>query len=632
MSFFFLHLLHEYSLEALIYIAPESLVLGSLEDLAAALNNADIILTAHRTIPLSLGSTVQSEWGGLQSELYTPGLLAFRGSSTCRRMLDWWAKSVSEPSHGPSAKRSGAERWIKSVSEIFEGARFLRKPGYDTGYWNLNGRRIRMDGEKVFVNDEPAYLFNFYGFDLNKGSESPSLQSCDRVNDMGEVTHLFSRYYDLLLKSGWHETSRWTYTYDFFRCGPKIPASARSYYRSLGVYANELGDPFTWIDDSELGHDKKAATLGSENELPFGVNVIGSLRSEKGVGEMARSSLRVLTAARIPFVANDFVDPSSENVEECPTHIAAGNPYRANIVTVNADTLPYFARNHPHYMRHRFNIGYWAWELPDFPSEWATSFGYLDEVWTLSRFARNSIASSSRVPVRVVHCSLDLESVSGPSLDRASFEIPDGMFLFLFMFDFHSVMERKNPLGLIRAFKAAFGARMDVQLVIKCSHSQEYPTEARILKDAAAGTNIHVLDGVYSRVAKNGLMQLADCYVSLHRSEGFGLTLAEAMFCGKPVIATGYSGNMDFMSGETGFLVPYRIAATDRAYGPYKAASRWADPDLDYAVDVFRYVEKNRELAAEVGRRGRSSVSTFLHPATIGRSVADRFQELGLLT
>ena len=100
----------------------------------------------------------------------------------------------------------------------------------------------------------------------------------------------------------------------------------------------------------------------------------------------------------------------------------------------------------------------------------------------------------------------------------------------------------------------------------------------------------------------------ADCYVSLHRSEGFGLTMAEAMLCGKPVIATGYSGNIDFMSDADSFLVPYRMVTIDRTHGPYKAGYHWADPDLDYACDLMRQVESSREAAAQVGLKARSKV------------------------
>jgi glycosyltransferase involved in cell wall biosynthesis len=137
------------------------------------------------------------------------------------------------------------------------------------------------------------------------------------------------------------------------------------------------------------------------------------------------------------------------------------------------------------------------------------------------------------------------------------------------------------------------------------------------------------MDAVLPRRATHSLMSVADCYVSLHRSEGFGLTMAEAMYCGKPVIATAYSGNVDFMTHENSFLIPYRLIEIDRDHGPYKAGYEWADPDVDRAVEVMRYVEKNRAAAAAVGERGRAHVSANLAPAAIGEQLRKRLDELG---
>ncbi|MGA8876898.1 MAG: glycosyltransferase, partial [Candidatus Korobacteraceae bacterium] len=170
----------------------------------------------------------------------------------------------------------------------------------------------------------------------------------------------------------------------------------------------------------------------------------------------------------------------------------------------------------------------------------------------------------------------------------------------------------------------------DVQLLIKSSHSAQHKDELALLQDAVSGTNVKILDTVLTREAKQQLMKTADCYVSLHRSEGFGLTLAEAMMCGKPVIATAYSGNVDFMSDSDSFLVPYRMVAIDRTHGPYKAGYQWADPDLDYAVDFMRYVESHREAAASLGLRAKAKVSDILNPATIGAAVRQRLEALGL--
>jgi glycosyltransferase involved in cell wall biosynthesis len=255
----------------------------------------------------------------------------------------------------------------------------------------------------------------------------------------------------------------------------------------------------------------------------------------------------------------------------------------------------------------------------------------VDEIWTPSEFTRNAIAACSPVPVKIVPYSMDPKfTVEDSEGSRPKFGLSPETFVFLFFFDFHSYLERKNPLGLIEAFKRAFGRRKDVQLLIKSIHGSEHSDELAAVQRACQGGNILLIDCVLTRAAKHELMRIADCYVSLHRSEGFGLTLAEAMLCGKPVIATGYSGNLDFMSEDDSFLVPYRLVSIDRTCGPYKAGYHWADPDLDYAADAMREVESRREAAMKRGQNAQRKVHDLLHPATIERRVRERLEELGL--
>ena len=179
---------------------------------------------------------------------------------------------------------------------------------------------MRMDGEQVLVNGEPARLVNFRGFDPRDPSGLSISQNRHQTAQAGNTFRLLARYYDLLMEAGWAETSHWRYSHDFFSAGPMVPVSARLYYRSLRAYANELGDPFTWISDSPDHCEQGTSVVAPPAGLPFGMNVLGHLRSEKGVGEMVRSNLRVLEAARIPFVAVDFVDQGSANVEQARRH------------------------------------------------------------------------------------------------------------------------------------------------------------------------------------------------------------------------------------------------------------------------------------------------------------------------
>lgn len=189
-------------------------------------------------------------------------------------------------------------------------------------------------------------------------------------------------------------------------------------------------------------------------------------------------------------------------------------------------------------------------------------------------------------------------------------------------------MERKNPLGLVRAFQRAFGDEEKAVLFIKVAHSEFDPASFADLQVACQAGNVRLHEEVMPRQAVNALMATADCYVSLHRSEGFGLTMSEAMSLGKPVIATGYSGNMDFMAAESSFLVDYRMVEIEKDYGPYQKGYVWADPDLDHAVKLMRRVYEHRDQAAAVGRRAREDAYRLLHPQVVGKLVKQRLVEL----
>lgn len=358
--------------------------------------------------------------------------------------------------------------------------------------------------------------------------------------------------------------------------------------------------------------------------IPFGINVAGYFASEKGVGEAARASIRALRAAGIPYVLNNFTDASSVNPDTDYSAFDDNNPYSVNLIHVNADQSAAFAEQKgSQYFEERYNIGYWFWELSEFPAEWQSSFRYFDEIWVASNFVLDAISRVAPIPVTKIPLSLPTTLTVRNDLTRAYFNIPDGKFIFTFIYDFHSNITRKNPLGLIEAFKRAFTMGDNALLILKCAHSERHLAELEILQQAAQGINFHIIDKVLSRDELNTLLAQTDCYISLHRSEGFGLTLAEAMLLGKPVIATGYSSNTDFMTMSNSFLVKYQLTEIDRDYGPYKKGCVWAEPDLEHAAELMRYVYQNPESALKIGSQARRDIAE-LHPQRVGGIIKER--------
>ncbi len=332
-----------------------------------------------------------------------------------------------------------------------------------------------------------------------------------------------------------------------------------------------------------------------EGPYPFGVNIAGYLKGEFGVAEAARASIKSMEAAGIPLALNMADTQLHRHEDDLVGGFSETNPYRINLVHANANTSHIFAREKgAGYLQGHYNIGYWFWELSRFPSTWRSAFDYYQEIWVASAFCQESISQISPVPVVKMTFPVLMGSAL-PRPDRAAFGLPDDRFLFGFVFDYLSQAERKNPMGLIAAFRQAFEDRRDALLVIKTINAEHAPEKAALLKELAGDSNVRFMDGHISRQEMTGLVASFDSFVSLHRSEGFGIGMAQAMYLGKPVIATGYSGNMDFMNHHNSYLVRYRLAELEQDYGPYEKGNVWADPDLEHAAELMRLVFGDRE-------------------------------------
>jgi glycosyltransferase involved in cell wall biosynthesis len=409
------------------------------------------------------------------------------------------------------------------------------------------------------------------------------------------------------------------------------------HYRELASYLKEHAT--TLVDDREscvlyklspaAGETVSAQTPAPETRveeaapLPFGVNISGYLTSEKGVGEAVRGQARSLLAAGVPVVLNNLVDDTAANgVEEC-TSFSRDNPYNVNLIHLNADAiLDFVGMRDREFFGNRYNVAFWAWETSRFPEIWWDRFEHLDEIWVGSDFVLDAIARVSPIPVVKTPLAAPVRPTVGPQA-RSRFNLGKKTFMFLFAFDYMSIFQRKNPLAAVQAFRKAFSSRDDVKLILKCAHSHASPDEARMLAKACHGANIQIIDDVISRQDVNALMNAADCYVSLHRSEGFGLTMAETMSLGKPVIATGYSGNMEFMTPANSYPVKYKLVEIDQAYGPY-SDGEWAEPDVDHAAELMRFVFKNREEASAVGKRARADMRRLFSPIAVGERMRQR--------
>jgi glycosyltransferase involved in cell wall biosynthesis len=358
-----------------------------------------------------------------------------------------------------------------------------------------------------------------------------------------------------------------------------------------------------------------------------GVNVVGYLRGELGVGESARLMLGALTAGGIPHATTSFDRHLQSRQSATYVATAPGAPYDTTLLCVNADMTPNVAAAVPSLLERSYRIGMWYWEVEDFPVSQHAGFRHVDEVWVATDFVRRAIEPHSPVPVRTITPPLPRPRLV-PGRSRAQLGLPERP-IFLFSFDYLSTVERKNPWGLVDAFEAAFTPGEGPLLVIKSINARRRPDQAERLRLHVAGSpDVLLLEDYLDPEDRDALMGLCDCYVSLHRSEGLGLTMAEAMAFGKPVIATGYSGNLQFMTEANSFLVPWTPASIPTGCEPYPQGGTWAEPDLEAAARLMRTVLEDTVLAAARGRQGAEDLRVLHSAEVAGQQISARLTEL----
>jgi glycosyltransferase involved in cell wall biosynthesis/2-polyprenyl-3-methyl-5-hydroxy-6-metoxy-1,4-benzoquinol methylase len=361
---------------------------------------------------------------------------------------------------------------------------------------------------------------------------------------------------------------------------------------------------------------------------PFGVNLAGYLQSTLGIGTVARSLVGALDAAHVPVLpVTGVLQPPTGRAEAFEAVPPQAVSFPFNLVCVNADGLPGFAHEAgPAFFDRRYTIGYWWWELPELPDELHDAFSLVQEVWVGSRFVREALERVSPVPV--VQMALPVEVAPVTPRSRAELGLPEGFVAMAFV-DFNSVMARKNPLGAIEAFARAFDGDEGASLVIKHLNGHLHP---RALQELALVARRHpgvrLLDRYVPRATLDAMVASADVFVSLHRSEGFGLPLAEAMALGTPVLATGWSGSADFVDGEVGWPVPYELAEVGPGNAPYAPDSRWAEPDLDAAARMLREIRDRPEVAARKAEAAARRIRERYAPAVAGAAMRDRLAAL----
>jgi glycosyltransferase involved in cell wall biosynthesis len=418
------------------------------------------------------------------------------------------------------------------------------------------------------------------------------------------------------------------------RLGPLQRYRAQNRNRQLRLKAVETDTGARIYDFSKRESPYSSAFARSHSRT--GMNIVGFLTADLGIGESARCMVRAADAASIPVslvplklnCRNRLGDLTYEK------RLQEFNSYGANIFHIDPPVARDIDHHHgPQFRKDKYNIGYFAWELAEFPDAWLPSLDYFDEIWCPSNFTRDSVALKALYPVLTMAHSIGFERPSADAATlRARFGLPVGRFLFLCLFDLNSYTARKNPQGVIEAFRKSGLSRGSASLVIKVQNADMNPADFASLAEAVRdlpGTVI--ISETLSRTNVYALEAACDCFVSLHRSEGFGLAVAECMYLGKPVISTNWSATSEYLDHENGYPVRCELVELKENHGPYTKGSSWAEPDTGHAAELMQRIVSDPAGAARIGAAARRTMEERFSPAVIGARYKRRLEALASL-
>lgn len=549
--------------------------------------------------------------------------------------LAWWEDRLARDClNDVASARFVDQRWVDLVPGYFTH-HVVRHPGVNVAWWNMPERAITRENDTWLAAGEPLVFLHASGVDPHDpdgvSRHHDGAHSFQPEAD-APLRALLADYRTRVIAQG-HGTVPPPDAGLGRAVGLHVTQEERRRYRSALLRHEQGGgdeppNPFVhgvaaftdWLDDEGPRAGEVASPGGRRAR---GVNLVGHFSSATGVGMVARLMSRALGEAGVPHTTHDLDEPlAGRSAHRVPWHHQHNGLFDTTIVCENADGALHTNHRLHRDLRECRRIGIWWWETEEFPRRFDDSFQVVDEVWTGSGFTQRAIAARADRPVRVMPMPVVVTADPDPGL-REELGIPAAAFLVASVISLDSVFERKNPLGVIAAYRDAFDAGDGAALVMKVTGRDDGTRIERIRSAASGRPDIQVIDATWSIERVHALMSACDCLLSLHRSEGFGLTMAEAMAYGRPVVATAYGGNLQFMDDDCGYVIPWSPVAITRDARPYREGGTWADPDIPAAAAALREVRADPVGAAERGATARRRMEAQHSPLVAGQVMRD---------
>jgi glycosyltransferase involved in cell wall biosynthesis len=422
--------------------------------------------------------------------------------------------------------------------------------------------------------------------------------------------------------------------------------SLRKRYRRLKVWLNDLRvrwvsgllaairETLFRIASIDAQHRNKLSRFKSQSKIDRrkGALFVGYAEGNLGLGQVFRNNLQAAQAVALPFGIYPFRIGIETRLLQpfIPERYDKAHAYDVNIILVATEQMPNVLRSvDARLLSNSYNVLQTFWELAKAPEAWRRILGSVDEIWAPSTFVANAFRPIFSGPINLVPPVVDLGEA--PAYDRDHFGMIPNRFYFMFSFDYHSSPYRKNPIGTLQAFQRAFRNNDEnTGLIIKSIGNLNRYAEitAELRQAAAADPRIILIERNMSRAEILGLICASDAYISLHRSEGFGMGMAEAMKFGRIVIATDYSGSTDFLTQQTGYPIPFRLRPIAVHEYPWSDEQFWAEPDISSAAATMQEILKSPHIARERADAGQKFVQKKYGTIAIGEIMKARICHL----
>lgn len=351
-----------------------------------------------------------------------------------------------------------------------------------------------------------------------------------------------------------------------------------------------------------------------------GINVIGHVNGQFGLGKALRLNLKAMETAGINHKVFDYTTTPKETF--------LNFKYRINFIQISLNEIDNFLKTTPSaFFENKYSILFLVWESENVAPKFQEIINLFDEIWTASSYCKEVFQKFYNGPITVTPHPVEI-SVKNTSNKFVSEIYAENRLSFLYIFDFNSSAIRKNPFFLVNVFIEA-SKRLDnkIELILKTSNSEHHPKDfAKLQNQIKAFENIKLIDDRLSRNDLNNLLNNCNSYISLHHSEGFGLTIAEAMFLGKPTIATNYSGNTEYMNKSNSYLVDSLITPIENPDVHFDKNTIWSNPDFEDSIQKIIAVFLDSENTNIKGLEAKKYISDRLSYKSVGKLMLERIE------